>query len=76
MVEDENKQEQEEERLPETAPEECQPEKNPDAEDPRLYSPLIESDNPALKERSAEETPHPDAGEQEAESNEPTSEQQ
>jgi hypothetical protein len=30
---------------------------NPDIEDPRLYSPLLDSSAPALKERTAEE-PH------------------
>jgi hypothetical protein len=58
MADDENKPEQNNEQPPEEAPEECQPEKNPDVEDPRLYSPLIQSDNPALKERGAEENPH------------------
>lgn len=32
-------------------------EHNPDIEDPRLYSPLLDSSAPALKERTAEE-PH------------------
>ncbi len=47
---------------------------NPDIEDPRLYSPLLDSSAPALKERTAEEPQEqeekPETGEDEAEGEE------
>lgn len=49
-------------------------ENNPDIEDPRLYSPLLDSSAPALKERAAEErqgqAAEPETGEAEAEGEE------
>jgi len=71
MADDEQKPEQKNEQPTETAPEECQPENNPDVEDPRLFSPLIQSDNPALKERSVEEPSQPEAAEHNGDADDP-----